>query len=131
LYLFWVFVPDDMPEPSNIPRYNKGVLSLPLGFFHFNFTITHLPTFYLLPPSGCSSRGILDFLPQKQYGIHLSTSMVLLFFAAPLFYAGLNSFTVPPLESKDNLRDNFTRENTKMLSSGEESNTHSSPCSSG
>jgi hypothetical protein len=46
----------------------------------------------------------------------MPVSVVLLFFAAPILYAAMNSLTVPSIDSMDTLRDEYTRKPTSTNS---------------
>jgi hypothetical protein len=48
-------------------------------------------------------------LPLKEYAVHIPVSALFLFLAAPLVYAGLNTMTVPHVDSIDTFCDRHTR----------------------
>ena len=48
----------------------------------------------------------------KEWAVHVPVSAIILFFAVPIIYSGMNSLTVAPLTSLDNITDDYTRKQT-------------------
>mmetsp|Transcript_8031 Transcript_8031/g.9325 ORF Transcript_8031/g.9325 Transcript_8031/m.9325 type:complete len:131 (+) Transcript_8031:136-528(+) len=63
---------------------------------------------------------IVSYYPKKEYyamTVMTTVSSLFLFFAAPLIFFAMNSFTVPELSSLDNIEDIHTRSSTIPQSS--------------
>jgi len=58
-----------------------------------------------------TSMGVSYYL-KKDYAFYFPVTALFLFFAIPLIYAALNSFTVPQLSSTDTIQDIYTRSST-------------------
>ncbi|KAG7350991.1 phosphatidylinositol N-acetylglucosaminyltransferase subunit P [Nitzschia inconspicua] len=77
------------------------VLVFPIGLL--------LLIWVLVPDSILEEHVGLDYVPRKEYSVHVPVSALFLFLAAPLIYAGLNTTAVPKVDSMDTLQDNHTR----------------------